>query len=159
MGKISNAVGKMPFAGKSLVENRTLEAICERTSLQEKTSKSIRAAGFLVIFAAVHGIQAKLGTSDLSHDLGELQDGVSATDAAEVCISGLYTLANAAVTYTQAQLGYRVGRNYLHFRSQYRHAEEFPAEDYQYEPRIPTANQVAFTSAGQALFLAQFDGI
>ncbi len=156
MGKVASLVGKMPFAGKSTVENAALNAVCERTSMQEKVAKAGRAATFLAIFAVMHGFQGKLGISELQHDIHGLQNGVSPLDVLETANASLYTLANAAVVYTQFELSGRVLRNFWHFRQAHLHGEAYAHEDYQFEPRIPTGAQVAFTSAGQALFLAQF---
>lgn len=112
MGKVSSAVGKMPFAGRSIVENAAMTAISERTSIREKTQKAVSAAGFLAVFAVLHGLQAKIGIDDMRIDYPDLLDGnFTLMEAVEASVSTAYAIANTAVAYTQLQIAGRVGQN------------------------------------------------
>lgn len=158
MPKISSIVGKMPFAGKSVVENAALSAVCERTSIVEKTAKAARAIGFLSAFACAHGIQAKMGAYDVVSDCQDLL-GSDATfrDVIELGVSSAYTLANAAVTYTQFQIAGRVGANYYNFLQRIDNGGQLADEDFAYTTRRPDLLQVAATLGGQMLFMHFYD--
>lgn len=155
MGKISSIVGKMPFAGKSIVENSAAMAIAERTSMREKVTKCAVSAGFLAGFAVMHGFQAKLGWDDLKYDAHQLLTDPTPLEVAETTLASAYTIANAAVTYTQLEISTRVGRNLKRFWDSHRHNEPFAAEDYHFEVRKPQPVQLAFTLGAQAVMLAQ----
>lgn len=100
MGKVAHIVGDMPFAGRAMVENAYFWARSETSDVSEKIKKCAAAAGFLTVFGLIHGVQAKMGIRDFTHDLNEAQNGAGALAYAESTISGLYTLAMSAVTYT-----------------------------------------------------------
>ncbi len=158
MSKIAKLTGKLPFAGRSLVENSALNAICERDNPSEKTAKCLRAAGFLAVFAGLHGMQAKLGFGDLMYDTQEISDqGLNVQNAVETTVSGLYTLANTMVTYTQLEISGRVMKNYLRFRSQFNKGEYISMPDRQYEPHSALAEELVVTSIGQVVFMSMFD--
>ncbi len=158
MGKVSSAVGKMPFVGKSLVENTALSAISERTSMGEKTYKSAKAVLFLGAFAFAHGLQAKMGAYDMRADYHDLAtNGANAGDVFEMGLSSFYTVANAAVTYTQVQIAGRVAQNYLRFANHIHNGGQLAEEDFNYTLRKPTLLQTAFTLAGQLTFLHFID--
>ena len=158
MGKISSVVGKMPFAGKSFVENTALSAITERTSTEEKTFKSTKAILILGAFVLGHGIQAKMGVYDVFADYHDLTtNGATSGEVFEMGLSSFYTVANAAVTYTQAEIACRVGRNYYRFMQNIRAGGELADEDFAYTPRKATLLQTAFTLAGQLTFLHFLD--
>lgn len=158
MGRVSKAVGKLPFAGRTSVENAAMTAISERTSLKEKAQKAGSAVGILAVFAAIHGVQAKMGIDDMRVDYPELLDGdVTPMEAIEATVSTAYTLANSAVAYTQLQIAGRVGRNYLRFREQVNNGAELAEFDRDFEGRQATLTEAAATLGGQVTFLALWD--
>lgn len=158
MSKIAKLTGKMPFAGRSLVENSALNAICERDNPSEKKNKCLRAAGFLAVFAGLHGMQAKLGFGDLMHDTQEISDqGLNMQNAVETTVSGLYTLANTMVTYTQLEISGRVMKNYLRFHKQFNNGDYIPMPDREYKPHNALAEELVVTSIGQVIFMSMLD--
>lgn len=157
MSFIARATGKLPFAGRSLVENKAIEAISERDNPEEKKQKCLKSAAFLAIFAGLHGLQAKLGVADFTHDTKDISSDPSLLDAVEVGISGLYTLANTMVTYTQLEIAGRVGKNYLRFKRSVDNGEYQPRPDYIVKAQNPMVQEVVFTSIGQMVFLSMFD--
>jgi hypothetical protein len=158
MSKIAKITGKLPFAGRSVVENSALSAICERDNPSQKTVKSLRAAGFLAVFAGLHGLQAKLGFGDFMHDTHEVSEqGLSVQNVVESTVSGLYTLANTMVTYTQLEISGRVMQNYLRFRSSLKEGDYRPMPDRQFEPHNAVTEELVLTSIGQVVFMSMFD--
>jgi len=155
MGKISTFIGKMPFAGKSAVENAAMSAICERNSVPEKKQKVRNSFLFLGVFAALHGLQARLGVLELMTDIPDVAHNPTAGNIARTAISSVYTLANSAVAYTQAEIALRVVGNYRDFTENVDAGVPLAELDYSFERRIPTSAQVLTTIAGQAIFLAQ----
>ena len=158
MSKFAKLTGKLPFAGRSLVENSALNAICERDNPSQKMTKSLRAAGFLAVFAGLHGLQAKLGFGDFMHDAQEVgEQGLTLQNAVETTVSGLYTLANTMVTYTQLEVSGRVMKNYLRFRAQLNNGDYVPMPDRQFNPHNALADELVVTSIGQVVFMSMFD--
>ncbi len=154
MGKVSTVVGKMPFAGRALVENAALYSVCERTSLNTKKAKAIKSAAFLGLFAVIHGVQARMGIMDFTHDVHEFGQNAGIGNLAESAISGAYALANTAVTYTQLQIGGRVLKNYRDFRNDYQDGQELADRNYRFRLQQPTLIELGATIAGQMVFLA-----
>lgn len=156
MGAIAQVVGKMPFSGRAAVENSYFNARSETRDVDTKLTKCAKSAGFLAIFAFLHGVQAKLGIRDFTHDFAEYQATGSITSAVESTISGLYTLAMSAVTYTQAQLMGKTLFDGAQFA--YRDATGKPQDERRkFEATEVLPREVLFTLAGQMIFLAQFD--
>lgn len=156
MGVIAKTVGKMPFSGRAAVENSYFSARAETGSTDTKLIKCAKSAGFLAIFAGLHALQAKLGITDFSHDVAEYSDTQSLTSAVESTISGLYSLANTAVTYTQLQLCGKTIADATSFAYKRGRGEEVESRR-PFESTQVMAHEVAFTLAGQMIFLAQYD--
>lgn len=153
MGKIANVVGDMPFAGRAIVENTYFWAHSEQTTIGGKIKKCAAAAGFLAVFGLLHSVQARMGLADLRYDVSQFQADPSAGNGLECAISGLYTLANTAVTYTQLQLS---GKTVLD--AAVLTLDKVQGNDI--EPRRPfevehvKPQEIAFTLGGQMLFAA-----
>lgn len=156
MGLVAKAVGKMPFAGRAIVENAYHFARSEQYSFKDKASKAAVSAGFLAVFAFMHGVQAKMGISDLGHDWAEFSANPDIASGAEVAVSGLYTVANVAVTYTQAQLGLKTVADTAAYKFVEVNGGEH-AQRHAYRAESPTFHEVAFTLGAQTVFLALND--
>jgi hypothetical protein len=155
MKRVSDIVGEMPFAGRAAVETAALSAISERRSLKNKALKAGGAVLFLCGFAFMHGLQAKLGLNEVGHDLNDMQDGVNVVDVGRITVAGAYAAANMAVAYTQAQIGWRVAKNYTSFHQQVAAGAELPERNFRFKARVPELNELAFTMGAQTLFMAQ----
>lgn len=154
MGKISSIVGKMPFAGRAAVENAALAAYSERRSKEAKISKSIGSITFLAFFSAMHGLQAHMGATDTLEAMKDIQTNPNILNFTKLAIAGLYTIANTGVMYTQAEIGLRVADNCIDFCSNFDETSSVRS-NYRFSAQIPTAEEVGFTLAGQAIFIAQ----
>lgn len=155
MGKVSNLVGGMPFAGRAAVETAAVAAISERRSPKTKAMKAAGAILFLTGFAFLHSLQAKMGLSEVGKNLDDMQDGANVLEMGRLGISSAYGAANLAVAYTQAQIAYRVGKNCHDFHQQIANGAELKDRNFNYKIRRPELNELAFTIGAQTLFMAQ----
>ncbi|MCA9330488.1 hypothetical protein KC957_00415 [Candidatus Saccharibacteria bacterium] len=156
MGVVAKTVGKMPFAGRAIVENAYHWSRSEQSSFGSKLVKGALSAGFLAAFAALHVTQAKMGIADFTHDWAELTAHPSAGSGLETTVSGLYTAANVAVIYTQAQLGMKtVGDTALFGARELAGVEQPERRAFSWENA--RLHELAFTLGGQVLFAAMND--
>lgn len=157
MGKIATVVGDMPFAGRAAVENAYFWARSETKDINTKCKRCAVAASFLMVFAGLHAVQAKMGVTDLSYDIAEVQKNPSLKAYLETGVSGLYSLAMGAVTYTQLQLAGKTVVDTLDVIVDISRDE--PTETrHPFQVDTPKAHEIAFTVGGQLLFASLNDG-
>ncbi len=157
MGKIATVVGDMPFAGRAAVENAYFWARSETKDINTKCKRCAVAASFLLVFAGLHAVQAKMGMADLSYDVAEVRKDPNLKAYFETSVSGLYSLAMGAVTYTQLQLAGKTVVDTLDVIGDISRDEATEARR-PFQIDTPKMHEVAFTLVGQLLFASLNDG-
>jgi hypothetical protein len=96
--EVAEVTGKMPIAGKHLMKYLFQKG--REASRNGEITVKLASAAAIGGYALLHGVQLKMGITELAHDGHQ--------NPALVGIDALYTTASAMATYTQAYLATKV---------------------------------------------------